>query len=176
MPFAILTVCVGNVCRSPIAERLLTARLPEAAYVVSSAGVGALAGSPMEPEAVAELERRGGDATGFAARQLTPHLVAEADLVLTATTAIRSRVLEDSPGALRRAFTFLELAALLEQIGSEPGDTPSALVARAAAERSRLAQADLDVADPYRQGPEAHARAASVVDDAVTRIAAHLPT
>ena len=46
-------------------------------------------------------------------------MVKESDLVLAATTAIRSRVLEDSPGALRRTFTVREFAALLDVVPAE---------------------------------------------------------
>ncbi len=43
--FAVLFVCTGNVCRSPVAERLFLARLaPGAPVTASSAGTGALEG------------------------------------------------------------------------------------------------------------------------------------
>lgn len=170
-PFRVLVVCIGNVCRSPLAERLLASRLPEG-FSVSSAGVGALVGSAMSPEVVRHLEEYGGTADGFAARQLTPLMVEESDLILTATAAIRSRVLEDSPRALRRTFTVRELAALLEVLEPEEGPTdPTAVVARAAAERSRAGLDDYDVPDPYRRGDEAHALAAKLMAEAVDRIA-----
>ncbi|RMH62958.1 MAG: low molecular weight phosphotyrosine protein phosphatase, partial [Zetaproteobacteria bacterium] len=44
---SILVVCVGNICRSPMAEALLKARAP-AKVRVSSAGIGALVGSPAD--------------------------------------------------------------------------------------------------------------------------------
>ena len=100
--FRILFVCVGNVCRSPLGERLLASRLEGRGVEVSSAGVGALVGEPMTPESVQHVEAYGAKADGFVSRQLDPAMVDESDLVLTATRAIRSRVLEDSPGALRR--------------------------------------------------------------------------
>ena len=54
--YRVLVVCVGNVCRSPLGERLLAARLGDG-FEVTSAGVGALVGEPMDPEAAAHLER-----------------------------------------------------------------------------------------------------------------------
>ncbi|WP_078540120.1 hypothetical protein [Thioclava sp. DLFJ5-1] len=36
---SILVVCVGNICRSPVGERLLAAALPDS--MVGSAGIGA---------------------------------------------------------------------------------------------------------------------------------------
>jgi protein-tyrosine phosphatase len=168
--FRILFVCVGNVCRSPLGERLLAAMLPAGDFEVSSAGVGALAGSAMDPEAAAHLEAYGASADGFVARQLTPAMVDESDLVLTATKAIRSRVLEDAPTALRRTFTVLEFAALLDVVATGGGD-PAALVRTAADERSRAALDDYDIADPFRRGSQAHAAAAEQMTNAVQRIA-----
>ncbi|WP_460838586.1 arsenate reductase/protein-tyrosine-phosphatase family protein [Nocardioides marmoraquaticus] len=166
----ILVVCVGNVCRSPLAERLLRARLPEGVEV-TSAGTNALVGEPMDRQAAAELRERGGSDEGFAARRLTRAMVEQADLVLTATTDIRSRVLEEAPVALHRTFTLKELAALLDD---QPVDDLRPALRAAAQRRSEVAASDLDVPDPYRRGTETHAEAAQQVDDAVRRIAAAL--
>jgi len=68
--FRVLFVCIGNVCRSPLGERLLAARLHAEAFEVSSAGVAAMVGSPMTPEAAVHLESYGGSADGFVARQM----------------------------------------------------------------------------------------------------------
>lgn len=167
--FSILFVCIGNVCRSPLAERLLASALSSEDVEVHSAGVGALAGSPMAPEAAALVEAYGGSADGFVARHLTTAMVQESDLVLTATREIRSRVLEDTPGALRRTFTVLEFAALLDVV--PPDSEPAALVRTAAEQRSRAELADYDVPDPYGRGKPAHAVAARVMATAVQRIA-----
>jgi len=166
--FRILFVCVGNVCRSPLGERLLAAMLPEHGFEVSSAGVGALDGAAMDPEAAAHLEAYGGSADGFVARQLTPAMVEKSDLVLTATRAIRSRVLEESPAALRRTFTVLEFAALVDVVAT---GGPVPLVRTAADERSRAALEDYDIGDPFRRGSQAHATAAEAMTTAVERIA-----
>ncbi len=167
--FRVLFVCIGNVCRSPLGERLLASRLREEDFEVSSAGIAAMVGAPMTPEPALHLESYGGSADGFAARQLVPGMVNESDLVLTATKAIRSRVLEDSPGALRRTFTVLELAALLDVV---PADSdPAALVRSAAEERSRAALDDYDIPDPFGRGDEAHLVAAQSMAAAVERIA-----
>ena len=163
-----LFVCIGNVCRSPVGERLLASRLPSDRFDISSAGVGAMVGYAMSEYAAAELRTYGGDPTGFAARQLTPDLVEAADLVLTATRELRSQVLAEVPGALRRTFTILELAALLDQA---EGATPQELVKWAGAHRSLVANVDQDVPDPYRRGPDEHARAARAIDTAVQQIA-----
>lgn len=171
-PFRILFVCIGNVCRSPLGERLLAARLPDSGFEVASAGVGAMVGAAMTPEAAVHLRAHGGSDAGFAARSLIPSMTAESDLVLTATRAIRSRVLEDSPAALRRTFTVREFAALLDVVPAQAD--PRALVGAAAQARSQAMPDGHDIPDPYGRGEEAHAVAARAMAEAVERIAAAL--
>ena len=167
-PFRVLFVCIGNVCRSPVGERLLASRLPPDRFDVSSAGVGAMVGYAMSKYAAVELRAYGGDPTGFAARQLTAGMVEAADLVLTATRELRSQVLAEVPGALRRTFTILEFAALVEQA---EGSSPEELVKWAGVHRSRVAGQEQDVPDPYRRGAEEHARSARTIDAAIQQIA-----
>ena len=40
MPVKILMVCLGNICRSPLAEGLLASKLPKDKFIVDSAGTG----------------------------------------------------------------------------------------------------------------------------------------
>ena len=167
--FRVLFVCVGNVCRSPLGERLLAKRLENTDVEVSSAGVAALVGAPMTPQSAVHLGPYGATADGFASRQLTPRIVEESDLVLAATKAIRSRILEDSPSALRRTFTMREFAALLDIV--EPSGDRARLVRSAAEERSRAALDDYDIVDPYGRDDEAYAHAATLIGAAVDRIA-----
>lgn len=166
--FKVLFVCIGNVCRSPVGERLLAAKLPAERFEVASAGVGAMVGYAMSKFAAAELVGYGGDPVGFAARQLTPEMIAEADLILTATQELRSQVLSESPGALRRTFTILEFAALAAM---SEGTTPLEVVKWAGAHRSAAGGIEQDVPDPFRHGPEVHAAAARAIHDAVEAIA-----
>lgn len=166
--FRVLFVCIGNVCRSPVGERLLAARLPRDRFEVSSAGVGAMVGYAMSRYAAEELRGYGGDPTGFAARQLTSDLVAGADLVLTATRELRSAVLAETPNALRRTFTILEFAALS---AAAEGRTAAEVVKWAGAHRSSAGSIEQDVPDPYRRGPERHAEAAAAINEAVEQIA-----
>jgi protein-tyrosine phosphatase len=178
-PYRIVFICVGNVCRSPLAERLLGTRLDELLgdaadwATVASAGVRAMVGHAMDTHAAAELVQRGGDPAGFASRQVTAAMVEEADLVLTATQSIRSRVLEESPRALRRTFTLLELAAILDSPDfwdGRPTSVPD-LVARAATWRGAAVVEEYDVTDPIGADPAVHHEVAEVIDRACTTIA-----
>lgn len=78
----VLVVCTGNICRSPIAEGLLRARMTPGGRVMS-AGIGALVGHPADPLAVELMSEKGFDITPHRAQQLTRQLLSEADLVLT---------------------------------------------------------------------------------------------
>jgi protein-tyrosine phosphatase len=170
----ILIVCTGNICRSPFIERLLQHELDkrssvsERGVIVRSAGTGALAGSAMDPRAAAQLELHGGDAAGFSARELTPALVAESDLVLTATRAHRGKVALMSPKALRRVFTFRDFADLVTGddglsapvTGTGPRTWVLQVTDRAAAGRGLrppLAPDLADIVDPYRREDEVFA-------------------
>lgn len=174
-PFRVLVVCVGNLCRSPLTERLLQVRLNarlagSRALQVSSAGVQAVVGCGMNPQAAAELERLGGAAAGFVARQLTAADVARADLVLTATRDLRSRVLEEWPAALRRVFTVTEFASLCAGLDRESLSLAD-VVARAAERRPIVRVHRYDVPDPMGAPPVVHREVALVLDGAVRVIA-----
>src|SRR4051794_6192330 len=176
-PYDVVVVCEGNLCRSPLAERLLRLRLDGAAVRVSSAGINAVAGAEMDPLAAAELARLGGDPSSFEARQLTPGLALEADLLLTATRAIRSQVVGLAPAVLKRSFTLLELAALLQAPPwPETVTDRAATVARASDWRGSVSGLGdgLDVPDPIGRSAKVHRAAADLIDDATRVIAAWL--
>ena len=79
----VLVVCVGNICRSPMAEALLRKGLgPDAEITVSSAGIGALVGFPAAEHAVELMHEGGLDIFDHRARQLNADLIAAADLIL----------------------------------------------------------------------------------------------
>lgn len=101
----ILFVCSGNSCRSPMAEYLYRAKLRqrlglaphEIGCVVASAGTSAAAGDPASAGAMAELQKRGFDASSHRAQPVTPELLRRADRVYTMTGNHRRAVLEMAP-------------------------------------------------------------------------------
>lgn len=78
----ILLVCVGNICRSPMAEALLAHQLAGKGVRVESAGIGALVNHPADPMAQALMEERGIDLSAHRARQLNADMVSEFELIL----------------------------------------------------------------------------------------------
>lgn len=71
----VLFLCLGNICRSPLAEgvfrALVGARGDASSFAIDSAGTGAWhAGEPPDPRSVAEAAKHGVDISGQRARQL----------------------------------------------------------------------------------------------------------
>ncbi len=176
--FSILTVCTGNVCRSPAVERLLGQELGPTVSV-SSAGTHALVDHPISEPMARLLRSSGVDDQAFAARRLTEKLVKEADLVLALTRAQRSLVVDLWPPAVRRTFTLREFARLLEQVdlSALPDGTPSERLRSAmplvVALRGlgRPSGDDDDVIDPYRLSDETYVTSFAEITAAVKTIA-----
>lgn len=76
----IIVVCVGNICRSPTAERLLKRELPN--VDVSSAGLGALKGHCADKDASTIAEMHGLSLDGHIAQQLNKKHCQSSDLIL----------------------------------------------------------------------------------------------
>jgi protein-tyrosine phosphatase len=86
-PYRVCLVCLGNICRSPMAEVVLREELARAglagAVTVESAGTGDWhVGERMYGPAGAELARRGYDGSAHRARQIEPSWLGSYDLLL----------------------------------------------------------------------------------------------
>lgn len=148
----ILFVCTGNICRSPVAERLTIAyanRYSMPHLRASSAGTRASIGHPIHPRAALALEELGGDASNHMAKQIKANLL-DADLILTMSTAQRSSVLELAPRQMNRTFTMYEASRLAAQ---DIAHTISDL----AEHRSQIFAGGLpDIADPIGESAAFH--------------------
>lgn len=103
MPRNILVVCVGNICRSPMAAALLQRELDEL-YTVSSAGIGALVGEPADPMAVDLLHQHDVDLSGHVARQVDEDLIVSSELIFAMENAQLRWIESNWPQARGRAF------------------------------------------------------------------------
>lgn len=76
----ILVVCVGNICRSPMAEYLLKQQHPN--IHVESAGISGLVGHPADDKAQLCMLRLNIDMSNHIAKKLNADLIKKADLIL----------------------------------------------------------------------------------------------
>jgi protein-tyrosine phosphatase len=122
-PYRVLCVCLGNICRSPMAEVVLRAQLAAAGLhdrvIVDSAGTGDWhVGQAMNPPARRQLERRGYDGAAHRARQVDASWLAGRDLILAmdgsnlANLGALARQDGAAPDTMRRIRLFGELAGL----------------------------------------------------------------
>ncbi|MCU6481511.1 low molecular weight phosphatase family protein [Arthrobacter sp. A2-55] len=186
----LLTVCTGNICRSPYAERMLQKEfdaLHPGLFQVASAGTASMAGDGMEAESAQLLAALGGSSEGFISRQLTPQILAGSELVLAMTVAHRDAVIRLSPRMLKRAYTLIEFARILRTLKSDAGaqvplgGSPGQVEARWAAmpglaatfrSSSRPSAAGDDVVDPYLRSSTTHQRMVEEIMPAVEEIVA----
>lgn len=177
--FRILAVCEGNICRSPLAEQMLSSFLAEGGVeaLVSSAGLRAVLGSGIDPRAADAARRLGFVVRPHQARQLTRDIAYDADLVLTMTAAQRDAFASRFPRALRHAFTLVEFERLLsaDRETHAAGEGLRARVHDLAARRSLIRlTTDDDVVDPYLQPAEMHDRVAGLLHRTAGGIARRL--
>lgn len=175
--FRILTVCTGNICRSPLAEQLLRVRLGDIASV-TSAGTRGLRSAPMTPEALHLATHLGvpvQDASSHRSRFLTEELLVEPDIILTMTREHRRLVAELAPARLRSTFTIREFDRIAsgltrEELSSATGAATDAgarvrALGAAVASRRGMSQPDDpgedDVVDPYLQPWATYQRSAA---------------
>lgn len=77
----ILVVCVGNICRSPIAAALLKHHYPQ--KHIDSAGLSAVVGQHADDKAMAVMALDNIDMSDHIAKQISEDLVKKADLIFT---------------------------------------------------------------------------------------------
>ncbi len=179
-----LFVCTGNICRSPLAERVARSYVDavlgaDAASVrLESAGTRAVVNSGIHPRTAAVLTSLGGNGDGFLSRQLTDDMAVDADLTLALTRAHRHEVLKRSPRGLSRTFTLLEAADLVSLAPPTAArseatfpDRCRALVRLMAAARGyRASDVRDDILDPVREPEAFHLEVGDVIADGVARL------
>ena len=150
----VLLVCTANVCRSVMAQALLSARLAARGGAVAVASAGLLdGGRPPPPEVVSVMAVRGIDVTGHRSRTVSADDLAAADLILGLAREHVRHAAVLLPEAWPRAFTIRELLRRGRQAGPRaPGEPMGHWLTRAADGRRRAhlvgrSRVD-DIADP----------------------------
>ncbi len=185
----ILTVCTGNVCRSPLAAALLATRLADFDLRVSSAGTYGLQGEPMTEDTkrlAAELKVDPLRVDAHRASYLTEAHLNTPHLILAMSREHRRRIVELNPSRLRSTLTLREFARLAV-------DLPDAEIVTAASEaggenprRLKAAMdavigmrgmtpppadpAEDDIVDPYRRSWETYQLTGSQLAPAVEQV------
>lgn len=171
-PLHILTVCTGNICRSPVAERMLARHLAASGVdaVVRSAGTYA-GGHSADRDTARAAAALGVDLSDHRARAVDRQMVEQEGrhLVLAMTREHIRHVAVLEPGAWHRTFTLKEFVR--RSLGADlfSADTFGELCRTVAGDRraSEAMQPDPadDVADPYGRGDRDHAAMVAEVDD-----------
>lgn len=98
----ILVVCVGNICRSPMAEFFLKQEFPE--LTIHSAGISGMVGYPADEKARHCMQRMGIDMQSHKARKLNSDMVRQADLILVMSKNQQQHIEQTWPFAKGKTF------------------------------------------------------------------------
>jgi protein-tyrosine phosphatase len=131
-PYRVLFICLGNICRSPIAEVVFRKLIDDAGLhdriTVESAATGDWhVGEPAHPSTLDVLKDRGYDGSAHRARKFAREWFDDYDLLV--------------------AMDRMNVKAL-QQLARKPEDVDKIELLRAYDERS-VTRGDLDVPDPY---------------------------
>ncbi len=188
----ILTVCTGNICRSPVAALAMAAWMSDLRVDFASAGTRARDGVGMTDEAVDLAEAFSVPRTvakAHRSRLLTPAHLDNVDLVVAMTREHRRIVVEMDPSRLRVTFTARELARMLDGLDDSvlaaavrmPASAPDpqrarfsnivdALRARRGVTAPPVSPADDDVVDPFGRSVTTYRRSAAELNPGLAAV------
>jgi len=143
-------VCLGNICRSPLAEGILQSKLPADKFVVDSAGTGDWhVGHGPDKRSVLTAKNRGLDISCQKARQIKQADFTEFNHIFVMDSSNLRDVTSLAPTPLAKA----KVKLMMDEIF--PGQ-------------------NIDVPDPYFGGPEGFDRVYDMLDEACELVAAKL--
>ncbi|XVX20488.1 dTDP-4-dehydrorhamnose 3,5-epimerase family protein [Actinomycetota bacterium] len=156
--YRVLFVCTANICRSAYADVVARDEAPSGVEF-ASAGTHALVGEPIDPPMAAQTGGRG-KVGAHRAQQLTHELVDWADLILAMGTSHRRYILDEWPSAVRKTFLIGHVSRAMAQM---PPDVRLDSLTEYLRRHRSNPRGDV-VADPYRRGDAAAARAGRELD------------
>jgi len=146
----ILMVCLGNICRSPLAEGILEQKLDPKLFSVHSAGTGGWhVGNPPDPRSIEIASQKGLDISTQTAEQFKPEFFDEFDLIY----AMDQSNFRDLKDLARSPVDEKKLRLLLDSLFPNEG---------------------VDVPDPYYGGPSGFVHVFDLIDRACEIIADEL--
>lgn len=161
-------------------RQLLERHSPELDIQVTSGGTSALEGYPLDPKAGVAITKLGFAHLTHKATQLTPQLVAEANLVLTSTVEQRAQVVELLVKANRYTFTLKEFGHLAEFEQSQRDQSQNPTLEQVLTDTISLRgfaslDEDQDIADPYQRDQSTFDSAAIQTLTALQQVVSWLP-
>lgn len=172
----VLLVCTANLCRSPMTEYLLRARLVQVGVPATVSSAGLLPGGHAPPaDGVQVMSTRGIDTSGHVSRTLQGEMIGAADLILGMGREHVRAVVRAEPRAWSRSFTLKEMVRRGKQVGPRaPGQALDQWLAQVGAGRLPAdlvgSSADDDVGDPIGRSPGAWEQVAGELSTLVDRL------
>ena len=150
MPTKVLMVCLGNICRSPLAEGILQSKLPKKDYIIDSAGTANYhIGAAPDKRSVLIAKKFGIDISQQKCRQITKSDFEYFDYIYVMDTSNYKNVIAIAPNEASKQ----KVKLILNEVDST---------------------SDLEVPDPYYGEMEDFVRVFHLLDEACTLIASKI--
>lgn len=125
---AVLFVCTGNICRSPMAAALFKLALKEQCedcsnWQVDSAGTWADDGAAISRNSALVMAKRGVDIARHRARTVTAEMLARYDLILTMEAGHKEALQVEFPSVAKRVYMLSEMVGRVDPVKDPFGGT-----------------------------------------------------